>query len=276
MNWLFAGGEPLQHPKLEQFLVLARQKCFARELRLITNGVLLERLSETALECLDYVIVSLYPGVRLRHDLRAFAASAKKHHVYAGVYTRQEFRHALTNFAIANERLVLDIHRSCNLRVYCHTIYDGRYYRCPRAHTLETRMRIIGVTVCNREIDGVALHGNPNLREELAAYLNDEMPLSACRYCLGSVGARIPVVQLNRAQLVEEQSRNCDVMSLIDPDADPRDLPKPQMPDPRWVREVFEPLGEFLDRVEATGKSMDAFLSGPECVCRSKDTHTRA
>ena len=258
----FAGGEPLQHPQLIQFLQSARKHSFARELRIITNGVLLQKLTQAALEYLDYIVISLYPGVRYRHDFRAFATLAKKQNVFVGVVMRQQFRRALVNSAIESKEAIEAIHRSCILRDYCHTVYDGRYYRCPRAHRLEPRMRVIGTTVANRDSDSVMLRGNANLRADMTDYLAEETPLNACTYCLGTVGDTMPVVQMNRTRLQAEQGARQAPLSLLDPSIDLRNPPERESPQEGWSKHVFETLSDFLDRVETSGKSIEQFVAG--------------
>ena len=65
--------------------------------------------------------------------------------------------------------------------------------------------------------DGVAIHENPNLREELEAYLKSDEPLTACRYCLGGVGKSFDNRQLNRDGIrswIREEHSN--ISELID------------------------------------------------------------
>ena len=269
----FAGGEPLQHPHFGNFVHRSRKENFARELRVITNGVLLRKLTEEVLESLDCVVISIYPGVPLTCNLRDFAALAEQMNVFVGVYVRREFRHALVNYAIEPDEVVRAIHHSCLLRVYCHTVYDGRYYRCPRAHTLEPRMRIIGRTLKNRPCDGVSLHFNPNLRDDMVDYLGESTPLVACKYCLGTVGAMFPVTQMNSAQLRAEQQAAPDPLSLVDPNIDLHSLPAPQPPEPGWVKQVFEPLTDFLDRVEQSGQSLQDLVTVSGDSGRSASSH---
>ena len=69
-------------------------------------------------------------------------------------------------------------------------------------------MALRGESVLNRDLDGVRIHDNPRLREELEAYLRDEEPLEACYYCLGSSGRSFPHRQLNSKELREEIDRS--------------------------------------------------------------------
>jgi hypothetical protein len=92
-------------------------------------------------------------------------------------------------------------------------------------------------------------------------YLKDKTPLIACHYCLGSFGAAIPASQMDPNHLVEAQKEVHDnPISLIDPKIDLKDPPEPQNPKPGWIREGFETLQNFLERVEKSGKSIEEFV----------------
>jgi hypothetical protein len=80
----------------------------------------------------------------------------------------------------------------------CHSVYEGRFYRCSVAAFMKQRMALRGCEFDNHTIDGVPLYGNPNLREEIDACLRDPEPLAACSYCLGTSGPSLPHRQLNR------------------------------------------------------------------------------
>ena len=263
----FAGGEPLLHQKLTDFISLSRKNNFSRELRLLTNGTLLQQFPEAGFNYLDYIIISIYPEVRYGSSLKAFANISEKYNVFVGVFIRREFRYALLNSPIQNEKIVRAIHKGCMLRVFCHTVYKGRYYRCPRAHNLKSRMQVAGMKAQNIEADGISLHGNQYLRDELLEYLNEDTPLSACNYCLGSFGISLQTHQLNKKQILEEQNiSEFNQIAYIDPNIDLNNPPLPEQPKPGWVKDVFEELHSFLGRIEKSCMTIEEFVSASRKV----------
>jgi hypothetical protein len=66
------------------------------------------------------------------------------------------------------------------------------------APLLEPRLALLGVEFKNRDADGIALHNNRDLYEQLKECLSSTRPLASCSYCLGSYGPLTPRRQLNR------------------------------------------------------------------------------
>ena len=116
------------------------------------------------------------------------------------IFDKTEFEVTMINNHINDTDLVKDIYRDCkSCREWsCHTVYDGRFYKCSAAPFTGARLGLKGIAFDNLASDGIALHDNPNLYEELERYLNDPLPLAACSYCLGSSGPSVPHRQLNR------------------------------------------------------------------------------
>lgn len=184
------GGEPLLHPRLLDFLEAGRELNIADRLMLVTNGVLLHRVDQRIYELIDMLWISVYPGVEIPAGLAAIRQRAKRHGVRLILRHSPTFRHTLFQTKLTAPRLVTRIYRGCD-RAHNwedHVVYDGHYYKCPPAPLLRVRLAAMPDSALRSGSDGVPLHGNPNLRQQLAQYLSDEKPLNACYYCLGSLG----------------------------------------------------------------------------------------
>jgi organic radical activating enzyme len=200
------GGEPLLHPDLPQFLRYARASGVADEITLVTNGLLLHRCDPAIFELIDRLWVSLYPGVRIRVQEGELESLSKRHNFKLELNRINSFRVTTINSRHRDTTLVRRIFRRCSLAHgwSCHTIHEGYYFKCSPAPLLTARMALRGESVVNRALDGVKIHDNPRLREELEAYLREEKPLKACYYCLGSSGLSFPHRQLKSRELREE------------------------------------------------------------------------
>jgi len=239
-NHIFlAGGEPLLHPQFVDFLKVTKKSGIADGTIVISNAMLLHNMPPEYWEHMDAMVVSIYPGVRYRVDFVEAASQARARGAYLLLKKNDDFSKMLLNDRIEDQRLVEAIYKGCYSGVNCHTVYDGAYYRCSRAHTLEARMAKIGKQIENRSIDGVRLHGNPNLRAELDAYLREDRPLKACEYCLGSFGRTEQHVQLSKIALKREQSENhANVNDFLAPGLDLASVETPpRNADHWWVTE---------------------------------------
>jgi MoaA/NifB/PqqE/SkfB family radical SAM enzyme len=212
------GGEPLLHPQLLEFLTEARRIRVADEIVLITNGVLLHEAPDKLWKLINELWVSAYPGVRRRLNDADCAEICETHDVRFHLMRVESFNRTIINNRIDDSKLVKTIFRNCKLagEISCHTVHEGRFYKCAIAPFMGPRLALRGITFDNRETDGVSLHNNPKLYEDLDRCLNGSTPLAACSYCLGSLGPMVPHRQLNRhgrSRWLEEDNQ-ADVEAL--------------------------------------------------------------
>jgi MoaA/NifB/PqqE/SkfB family radical SAM enzyme len=216
----FGGGEPLAHPQLLDFFRVAKNIQFADRLVLLTNGTLLHRAPDELWELVDGMWISVYPGIKHRFDWDWVQRKADEHHIWVWRKETPEFAERLLAEEVRNEEFVRMVFQNCGLAHLesCHTIHDGRYYMCSPSVWTQPRLAIRGITFENRKSDGVAIHDNPNLYEELDSLVRRREPLEACRYCLGSWARSTPNVQLTRKGAAEFLARQPDnVDDLVDP-----------------------------------------------------------
>jgi organic radical activating enzyme len=232
------GGEPLMHPELTAFISQARGIGIADKIVVYTNGVLLHQMPAAFWDGIDELRISAYPGVRRRLDDEACARLCRTHDVTLRIQDFQSFSETLVGRRIEDRKLVKAIYRACHTATVCHTVQRGRFYKCPMAPIMAAWLGLHGVDYQSPPSDGVPLHGNPTLREDLQRYLASKEPLAACSYCLGSSGQAVPHRQLDRtgcSAWLEE-----DGQALID-DVARRLLPPPGLRSTlRGVRELLK------------------------------------
>lgn len=212
------GGEPLLNPKFVECLRLASKSPFARKVSLITNGTLLHVMVDEAWDLLDELTVSMYPGVVIKMPLRAIRDKAHLHGVHLTVRRKPEFELTLVNHEVTPPGLVERIYRSCKIAHtwQCHTVHEGWYYKCAIPTYLGDRQKLLGYTFDPKPADGVPLHVNDHLEEDLRNYLEDRRPLMSCRFCLGTMGKAFPNEQLDKAGLARELAADhSDTRSLL-------------------------------------------------------------
>lgn len=196
----FAGGEPLLHPDLAEILQIAQTSNIANGIVILTNGLLLNKISDKIFDLTDCMVVSLYPGVSLPFDLAKMEAQARKHGTKI-VYDRVTgFQQILVYNRNENDHVLDAVFRSCFSAVNCHTVYKGKYFRCSRSNSLLKRMNLVGQNAKETR-EYVDLFESKNLEADLRRYISESTPLEACRYCMGNIGQRVPARQLTKFEI---------------------------------------------------------------------------
>lgn len=196
----FGGGEPLQHPQILDFLRVAKDLGIAHRLVLLTNGVLLHKAPEELWDLLDGMWISIYPGIKHRFDWEWVQRMADEHQLWVWRKETPEFTERLLVEEVENKEFVKMVFQNCELAHLesCHTVHEGRYFMCSPSVWTEPRLAARGITFENRAIDGIPLHDNPDLYDDLDNLIRRQEPLEACRFCLGSWARSTTNVQLTK------------------------------------------------------------------------------
>jgi organic radical activating enzyme len=216
-EFLLTGGEPLLHPRLLDVIDTIRRSGVAEKITLMTNGVLLHKAPEALWSKIDKIGVSVYPGVNRKLDERQISDLAVRHGLLLWYKPTDTFTTKLLHGENRDPDLVQTIYSTCTLRTSCHTIHKGRYFKCSPSPFLPDWLDRLGLDSKILARDGVPLRDNPDLHDQLTAYLRDEKPLAACSYCLGCVGRTVPLRQMNKAAARQWLSeKDPEVRELID------------------------------------------------------------
>lgn len=199
------GGEPLLHPRLLDFLEIGRAVGVAETLTVATNGLLLHRMDERFWRMIDRLWLSVYPGIAPKMRADEVRKKGAAFGVRVDVMTMDRFHRTLVNRRIKDEAFVQRIAVTCQLPVvnWCHTVRKGRYYRCSPSPYAKDRLALCGIDYDGADQDGVSLHGNPELFQQLRRYVESREPLPACHYCLGSSGPLVAHRQLSRNEVAD-------------------------------------------------------------------------
>jgi len=128
---LLLGGEPLLHPELEKMCVIGKKTGIANQIVLVTNGLLLHKMSETIWSLIDGIRISIYPQLKINITDKSLRFLSKKHDVWIWKNEINSFRkNALIN-PVTDKDVLNNIYQNCLDVQLCNTIYEGRFYRCP-------------------------------------------------------------------------------------------------------------------------------------------------
>ena len=210
------GGEPLLHPRVQDFIDVGRQLGLARRITVATNGLLLHKMDEAFWRSIDRLWLSVYPGIKPKIGVDDARALADRNDVVLDVHRMDAFRKTMLNRPHKNEDLVRRLAARCHLPKvnWCHTVRQGIYYRCSPAPFARDRLKLSGIVHDPDGDNGIALHGNANLRSELKRYINSDEPLPACYFCLGHLGPCFDHRQLGKEELAATLSEPDSIEEL--------------------------------------------------------------
>jgi hypothetical protein len=212
------GGEPLLHPNLMDILDCARRSEISDIITVATNGLLLHRMPRHFWERFDRLWLSIYPGVKIPMPFPEIDSACREFKIQLDKFYMTSFRHTLLTAPITDGELVRAVFRACELPKvdFCHTVRNGRYYKCSPSPFAEDRLARLGVSYSGADADGVEIHNNPSLLEDLVAYFSADEPLPACAYCLGSSGRWLPHKQLNQHNAAKLTTLDGSLEELLD------------------------------------------------------------
>jgi hypothetical protein len=123
------GGEPLLHPNIEPFLFSTRS-CFPKaDIRIVTNGILLDEMSDEFWEaCRSGSIaidITVYPPLEERETFFIKLAHAK------GVKVRIQRTRSFYAFQNTKGNSANIGFQKCRSRMYCPNLREGKVYICP-------------------------------------------------------------------------------------------------------------------------------------------------
>ena len=196
------GGEPLLNPNIDLFIKIAKKSGIADAVMVTTNGLLLHRMSASFWKNVDYILVSLYPGINLKKSYRSLKRQAKDYNTSIWFQFITHFRTTIVTQPHKKDWVTYMIYHLCRdvHLFHCHMIHEGLLYKCAVPPFLPAYLAKIKKSYDPR-CDGFAIHRNSDLYNGIKKYLNDSAPTEACRYCLGYVGKTSTHQQLSRKSL---------------------------------------------------------------------------
>jgi len=172
------GGEPLLHPRVCDFLPIAR-KCFPRaHIQLVTNGLLLAKMPDdfwTACRANRIALsITLYPPMRER--IGVCTEKCRKEGVSCRVTPADQFCVWLNG---KGDSPVAESFARCRKSLYCPVLKDGALYTCATAAYIDVfncrfGLRLPASVGLNVHAKGLTGHSALNV-------LNRSIEL--CRYC---------------------------------------------------------------------------------------------
>jgi organic radical activating enzyme len=178
------GGEPLLHPDIELFLPIARRYFPEGRINILTNGLLLPKMTETFYEtCKKYKIeisVSYYP---VKIDIEKIKELTNQYSIPLEI--RDEYRKGTSTWL----RQPLDIdgqqnneksYTTCAMGNFCIQLIDGKIYQCETVAYIHYFNEYFDKNIIVQDNDYINIYSVADIKE-IFNFLCKPMPF--CRYC---------------------------------------------------------------------------------------------
>lgn len=196
-----AGGEPTLHPQLDELLQEIKKSGAAKVVRVISNGLLMHRMTDVFWQHIDQLTISNYVSAPVKPKLlEQIKAKARQFEVVLNIKYIDQFNEIFVDDAIADKARIQEIYNDCWMRHRCLIVRNGIFYKCTRAAYMNDFLLIkdkpvmAGNSSYSAE-DGIAIN-DVAFKEKALAYLNTTTPLLSCEYCLGVSGNLRENIQL--------------------------------------------------------------------------------
>jgi hypothetical protein len=208
------GGEPLQNPEIVDYLRIARRSGIADVIMVTTNGLLLQSMKDEFWENVDFIWLSIYPGVSPTDKaLERIKRRAEESNTRIDVDHTTHFRATLTTEPHPADWVTDMIFKTCQNahRFHCHMIHEGRLFKCSCPPFLPEYLTKVGRNSYSAFDDAFDIHGATDLFSELWEFLVTNRTLDACQHCLGHVGKWVEHRQLTKEEVRSPKARHPQV-----------------------------------------------------------------
>jgi hypothetical protein len=172
------GGEPLLHPEVNTFLVVTRKYFPRSDIHLVTNGILLPKMSsdfwKSCKENRIVIDITVYPPFLSKAQM--WVETAKKHEVKITTSTVENFFAIMNEFGTTNPKAVFE---NCRNRFYCPFLRKGKIYACAGPALIHHFNERYGMSIPSSEYVDIYKAGLKG--QEVLEKL--DKPMNTCRYC---------------------------------------------------------------------------------------------
>ncbi len=172
------GGEPLLHPELHKFIYITRELYPDSEIDIVTNGLLLDKMSDTLIEAIKSCCVHL--------DISVYEPTKKKLTEIMEVLEKHKLGHTLNyvdkfwkRMNMAGDSDYVRIWEECQWKK-CNGLRDGRFMMCPLPVVIKEFNRLFG-TEYNFDGEVIDIYDPTLTYEDICDFIS--RPHEYCSYC---------------------------------------------------------------------------------------------
>lgn len=183
----FMGGEPLLHPKINDFLCIARKYFPLSILQILTNGILLLKQKDDFWKCLkDNYISILQTKYPINLDFEKIRKKSSENNVefdyfinYMGNLLDPKTMHKVP-FDLEGKQDPVYSCNNCMFHCTCIVLENGVMYPCPVVPSIKIFNKFFNKTLEVSNMDGIDIH-SVNNGLDIIKFLNRSIPF--CKYC---------------------------------------------------------------------------------------------
>jgi GTP 3',8-cyclase len=197
------GGEPLLHPQIAHIVEIAKESQMFERVCVTTNGIRALHMPDTFWRSIDRLRITVYPSTKLEIEScwNNLSETATTFGVELQKREMNEFGRVICRSGHFEQSRVRSVFDGCVYKDYCHTLYEGRVYRCsPAVHMADTLLHL-GVVADVSDAEAIVVSDRPTLFRELKELLYRTTPLAACNWCYGSNGDSFKHRQLSAQEV---------------------------------------------------------------------------
>jgi len=194
-----SGGEPLLHSQLSEIIKIIKSYFPKTKLRLTSNGLLANRLNSDIFKYLDQIWISNYKSAPVnKKQIEKIIKLARENEVIYNIKSVDQFNKIFVEEELFDRNEIQEIYNDCWMRHRCLMIRNNRFFKCTRAAYIDTYLKKAKDETNNlTEGDSISIDDDEFLTKALN-FLNSEVPLQSCSYCLGVSGELIENKQIRK------------------------------------------------------------------------------
>lgn len=177
------GGEPLLHPKINEFIKITREKFPEGEINILTNGILLPTISDDFwINCNKYNIEVLYTKYPIKLDIGKIESQAQKFNVKIQAFNMEDDTKKLIHEPIdvnGGQPAVKNFY-DCYRSNLCITLKHGKLYTCLKAAHMHLFNDYFDENIKIDKSNGIDIY-EAESGQKILEYLTKPIPM--CAYC---------------------------------------------------------------------------------------------
>lgn len=172
------GGEPLLHPKLDKFIYIAREIYPDSEIDIVTNGLLLDKMSDELIEAIKSCFVKLEISVYkpTADKMPTIMRVLEKHQLgYTFNYVNEFWK----RFNMAGDSDAQNMWSSCSWKK-CNGLRSGKFMMCPLPIVIKEFNRMFGYDF-NFDAEVIDIYDETLTFKDIYQFIN--RPHDYCAFC---------------------------------------------------------------------------------------------
>lgn len=183
-NILLLGGEPLLNKDIEKYIVMIRNLFENSNIQIVTNGLLLDKQSESFYECCIknniHIEITKYP-IKFKYEevVKLLENKNVSYSFVGSTATKDKTTHKLSLDELGRQDPEYS-YNNCFHSVKCYQYYNGKLYMCPCCAYIDKVNKYFNKNFIVNEKDYLEISKIENV-EQILDFLSNPIPF--CKYC---------------------------------------------------------------------------------------------